>query len=129
VVIVVLHGGARAAVCAHLGLEHVVLPDCERSQIERVCDSALAAPDRHTATRLLALKLKQLTTAIPGLRNSGLFAMHELEYGVPRRADWDTACSSSRKLLNERGRDLITKLGYRIQETPKPVSVLLARGT
>jgi hypothetical protein len=129
VVIVALHGAGRAALCADDGTEHALLPNLERGQAERICDAALRAPDRHVATRLLAASLQQMASPLPGVRNAGLFAINELREGVPRRADWVAACARSRDLLDARGRDLIQRLGFVIEATPKPVSILFAKGS
>jgi hypothetical protein len=129
VVVVALWGKDRAAICSHLGFEHIVHSDRDRGQVERLCADALRAPDRHAATRLLTVKFEQLTAPIPGLRNSGLFAMHELEYGVPRRSDWAEASKRARPLLALRGRPLIERLGFRIEGRPGHESVLVAKGT
>ena len=47
-----------------------------------------------SADALLRSKLAQSEQPVLGLRNAGLFAMHELEYGVPRRADWGVATAA-----------------------------------
>ena len=54
-----------------------------QGQVERLCREALAQPDRHAALRLLSQALPSLETALPGLTNEGLLALHELEHGVP----------------------------------------------
>lgn len=129
IAIVVLWGSDRASLCTHTGVEQAEFDDLERSQVERICRSALVAADRHTALRLLASSLGQLGSPIPGLRNAGLFAMHHLEHGVPDRPDWKAACESARALLPLRGRDLVTRLGFKIEPLPSNASVLLAGGT
>lgn len=129
VVVVVLWGENRAAVCAPVGDDVFLATDADRSQVERLCDAALAAPDRHAARRLLGNALPQLHAPIPGLRNAGLFAIHELQNGVPRRDDWRASTERARPLLSRRGRPLIEGLGFAIEETPGPWSVLLANGT
>ena len=129
VAIVALWGDARASLCTHTGVEQAELEDFEASQAERICRAALAAPDRHSALRLLAATLGQLESAVPGLRNAGLFAMHELEHGVPARTDWTTATAAARPLLALRGRPLVERLGFKVDQLPGPASVLLAGGT
>lgn len=126
VVIVVLWGDERAAICGGppdaLSI-HTSLP---RGQVERLCRSALATADRHAAIRYLAQALPQLASRIPGLRNEGLFALHELIAGVPRRADWSQANARARDLLPLRGRALIGRLGFQARQLPGPASLLLA---
>ena len=91
VLIIAPWGNARAAVSGpteHNLIEHRDLP---MEQVEAVCRKALEADGRHAAIRLLHQLLPQLDTPIPGLRNGGLFAMQELEHGVPARGDWGLA--------------------------------------
>ncbi len=128
VAIVVLWGNARASLCTHTGVEQAELEDLEASQAERICRAALTAPDRHSALRLLAATLGQLESAVPGLRNAGLFAMHELEHGVPARPDWAKAAAAARPMLALRGRPLVERLGFKVDQLPGPASLLLAGG-
>ncbi len=129
VLVVVLWGNGRAAIVGPNGDSLAIVADADRTQIERLCDAALRTPDRHAALRLLSQALEQLDARIPGLRNSGLFALHELEVGVPTRRDWVSGGEKGRPLLGIRGRPLIEGLGYSIQPLPGPESVLVASGT
>jgi len=129
VLIVVSHGRDRAALVTRFGDEWATKVDLPRSQVERLAAEALDAPDRHIADAVLRSKLPQLDLRVPGLRNAGLFALHELEEGVPRRADWSKACTEGARVLARRGRELIEKLGFVVEQLPHPVSVLRARGT
>ena len=56
----------------------------DAGRIERLCREALEQPDRHAALRFLSQALPSLETALPGLNNEGLLALHELQEGVPR---------------------------------------------
>ncbi|MGQ0642225.1 MAG: Eco57I restriction-modification methylase domain-containing protein, partial [Gemmatimonadaceae bacterium] len=129
VLVVALFGNRRAALGSHDGMDHIVRHDLEQSQVERLCAAALDSPERHAAHRFLAHAFAQFTSSIPGLRNSGLFAMHELQYGVPRRADWQAAREEAREMLALRGRDLVRKLGFAIESIAGPASILVASGT
>lgn len=129
VVIAVLWGDDRSSICGPSGDSVGLRLDLPRQQTERICEAALGMPDRHAATRFLSQSLGQLETSIPGLRNSGLFALHELEAGVPNRQDWGPARTRSQALLSRRGRELIEGLGFQIQSLPGPELVLVARGT
>src|SRR5205823_3170954 len=111
VVVAVLWGEERAAMCGPSGDDLAVVADADRAQIERICEAALASPDRHAALRFLATALGQLDSQIPGLRNSGLFALHYLEHGVPDRPDWATSTNKARSALTFRGHKLIEALG------------------
>ncbi|MEK7667677.1 MAG: hypothetical protein AAB409_03425, partial [Gemmatimonadota bacterium] len=129
VVLVVLHGDGRAGLAGPAGGDITVAEDLDALQVERICDAALAAADRHSAFRLLGAALGQLDAPIPGLHNSGLFALHELEAGVPKRADWAAATGKATPALGARGRKLIEAIGFTIEETPGPEVILLAQRT
>jgi len=126
VLIVALRGAGRTAVCGpteHNPVEHRDLPF---EQVEAVCGKALEADGRHTAIRLLHRLLPALDAPIPGLRNGGLFAMLELEQGVPARGDWVIAAEEARGVRALRGRALIEGLGFATEELPGPAILLLA---
>ena len=81
---------------------------------ERLCQAALEQPDRHAALLFLSQAMPSLETRSPGLRNQGLFALHELTEDVPRRPDWLEHTRRSQSILAARpqGRDLLQRLGY-----------------
>ncbi|MBI2797435.1 MAG: hypothetical protein HYX65_12110 [Gemmatimonadetes bacterium] len=121
-------GGSRAAFGTTFGDEWTAAAsDLESSQLERVVTAALDAPDRHAAQAVLRDKLGKLSQRIPGLRNAGLFATHELETGVPARGDWSSACSTALPLLTLRGAALLERLGFAVETLPGPGAVLRAR--
>lgn len=78
--------------------------------------------------RLMSLTQAIDSTSIAGVKNSGLFANHELRVGVPQRGDWADACASSVALLRERGKSLITRLGYQTQSMGAHALVLAGTG-
>lgn len=78
--------------------------------------------------RLAALTEAIDSTAIPGVKNSGLFANHELRVGVPQREDWKEACQRSRPWLPERGTSLISYLGYSVKRAGAHALVLTGDG-
>src|ERR1041384_6257194 len=65
VVVVALWGNGRAAICGPKGNDVVPVAEADREQIERLCDAALSAPDRHAALRLLSHALEQFDSPIP----------------------------------------------------------------
>lgn len=129
VLLAALWGGDRAAICGDVAGEIECFTDESRDRAERLCDAALQAPDRHSASRFISRALAQLGSPLPGIRNEGLFATHQLQHGVPQRSDWSEANNQGRSAAKKRGRDLIEALGFIIEQTPRPVSLLLARGT
>lgn len=128
VVIVILWGRDRAAICGGPPESLSIHTDLDRGQVERLCSAALKAADRHAAIRYLAQALPQIASPIPGLRNEGLFALHELMAGVPRRTDWQEAVRRARPILSARGRTLIERLGFQAQPLPGPAALLIAGG-
>jgi hypothetical protein len=98
-------------------------------QAVRMLQAVLDEPTVIAArTRLAGVSQAIDSTSIPGVKNSGLFANHELRVGVPQRADWADACSASSGLLSNRGQDLITSLGYTAQQAGAHGLVLSGEG-
>lgn len=126
--VVVLHG-TKAAVCGPGGEEPPTFPEIDRGRLERICRTALGEPDRHAALRFLHSAIPSAEVALAGLRNEGLFATHELEYGVPRRGDWNPAGGRARSILDRRGKELLEALGYTIEALPGPASILRSTNT
>ncbi|MCS5650963.1 MAG: hypothetical protein NZ820_16715, partial [Dehalococcoidia bacterium] len=77
-VLVVLIYKERANVCGPSGEKPPVYTDADISQIERICNSALQAPSRHSANQLLASYLPSIDNQLPGIRNEGFLANNEL---------------------------------------------------
>jgi len=123
VLLVALYGD-RAAICGPAGDEPPVYVDLDPGQVERLCLTALTEPDRHAAARFLHSVLPQVESPLPGLRNMGLFATHELSHGVPARSDWQPAQDKASTVLDKRGPDLLHALGYEIDKLPGPASLL-----
>ncbi|MBA2724518.1 MAG: hypothetical protein H0U53_00880, partial [Actinobacteria bacterium] len=99
-------------------------------QVERLCSAALAEPNRHSAVRFLVAMLDGLHTTelLPGVRNMGMLATHELRTGVPARTDWDPSCGRSKKLLSMKGRQLVEGLGFGVETLSTTSSVLTIEG-
>ena len=114
VLLVVLHPEG-AAMCGTTGEEPPVYPSVDEGQVERLARELLDQPDRHAALRFLAEALPSLETALPGINNEGLVALHELQYGVPKRADWVAARRKATAALGQRNRALIRALGFQVE--------------
>ncbi|MDE0446768.1 MAG: hypothetical protein OXH96_08865 [Spirochaetaceae bacterium] len=123
VVLVVLHREG-AALCGASGEEPPVYPRADVGQVERLCREVLAQPDRHSALRFLAQVLPSLETALPGLNNEGLLAMHELEHGAPGRRDWCDAARKAAKAVGRREEGLLTALGFQVERLDNLTSLL-----
>ncbi len=121
--LVVLHPGG-ATLTGATGEVPPVYEDMDVGQVERLCREALDQPDRHAALRLLSQALPSLETALPGLTNEGLLALHELEHGVPKRGDWTEAKRKAQAALNKRDGDLLGALGFRVERLDNLTSLL-----
>ena len=82
VLLVVLHPGG-AGLCGAAGEKPPVYPELNAGQIERLCREVLNQPDRNAALRFLKHALPSLETALPGINNEGLVALHELQPRCP----------------------------------------------
>jgi hypothetical protein len=126
-VVVVLHEG-RATLCGPAGDEPPVYEAVDLGQAERLCREALRQPDRHAALRLLRDALPSVESRLPGIRNEGFLATHELTSGVPRserwRADWQSAGEKARRILGRQGESLLQGLGFRVEPCDQVTSVL-----
>ena len=121
--LIVLHPGG-ALITGATGEIPPVYKDMDVAQVERLCREALNQPDRHAALRLLSQALPSLETALPGLTNEGLLALHELEHGVPKRPDWADAKRKAHAALNKRDRDLLDALGFQVEPLDNLTSLL-----
>jgi len=115
ILIVALYGD-HAGLCGPSGEEPLVYRDIDRGQADRVCDTALDEPDRHTAQRFLTETLPQLEEELTGLRNQGLLSTHELKVGVPDRDDWADATEQAQQAFDDDPRELIKGLNYEIDQ-------------
>ena len=114
-----------AHVCGPSGEDPTVYPNLDAGQVERICQEALGQPSRQAALRALRDSLGSLEEdGLPGLRNEGFLASHELVKGVPRRSDWNRARDKARNVLGHTGKDLLTSLGFTIDSLDKITDVL-----
>jgi len=112
------------------------------AQAARLLQAALDEPTAGAArSRILhAREVFETTDRVAGFDSQGLFAIHELTHGVPRRPDWPQASERGRALLDRRvrGLDLVRGLGFEshgipgnahlltvAQEAPMAVAILL----
>lgn len=128
VVFVVLHP-TGAALCGATGEKPPIYEGLDIGQSERLCHEALAQPDRHAALRFLAQALPSLETALPGLNNEGLLALHELQQGVPSREDWPEARRKAERTVGKRDERLLKALGFKIERLDNLTSLLRSGGT
>jgi hypothetical protein len=115
-VLVVALYGDRAWVCGPSGENLPIQSDKHPAAIERLCAAALKQPDRHAALIFLTQALPSLETPAPGLRNEGLFALHELTNDAPRRPEWKDHQVRARAAIGAEGHDLLRKLGFTIDK-------------
>ena len=130
VLLVVTHD-SKAAICGPVGDNPPVISDLGVDQVERLCSAALAEHNRHSAVRFLVAMMDGLHTTelLPGVRNMGMLATHEMRSGVPARADWDASCKRGKKLLSLKGRQLVEGLGFGVETLSTTSSVLTIDGS
>ena len=121
--LIILHS-ETACLCGATGDDPSIYRDIDPALVERLCRELLDHPDRHSALRLLAQTMSSFETSLPGLRNEGLLALHELEHGVPKRKDLGYARKKAKAALNLRGADLLRALGFSIEPLDNLTSVL-----
>ena len=109
--------GDRAWLCGPSGEDLPIYADKDAAAIERLCAAALNQPDRHAALLFLGGALPSLETAAPGLRNEGLFALHELITDAPQHPEWEGHVQRARTILKDgaEGQDLLRRLGYAVE--------------
>jgi len=114
--------GARAVV---VGLhDDARFRDVPLSHAERIIERALDAHTTREAEQLLdELLAEDGDGGVPGLRNEGLFATHELEKNVPSRADWAQARTRASAVRGHEGEDLLRALGWSL--TPHGADLIL----
>jgi Eco57I restriction-modification methylase len=124
--VIVLHDG-KAHVCGPSGEDPTVYPNLDAGQVERICQEALEQNTRQAALRSLRDSLGSLEEeGLPGLRNEGFLASHELIRGVPTRRDWKQAKTHAREILGHTGKKLLGSLGFTIEPLDNVTSVLKA---
>lgn len=106
---------SRAWLCGPIG-EDPPMAVRDLGQAERLAAQALTEPSRTFAIQYLNGALAEVDDPLPGIRNDGLLATHELREGVRLRRDWTAACERSRPLVNLRDRALVEGLGYHIDQ-------------
>jgi hypothetical protein len=126
--LVVLYDG-KAALCGPSGDHPHALVGLDPGKVERICRAALEEPDRHSALRFLHSAIPEVETPLSGIRNEGLFATHELQSGVPKRADWAEAALKGQDCLRLRGQSLIQRLGFTLEPLHGPSYLLRAAET
>ena len=114
-VLIVVLSPQGTALCGASGEKPPVYSGMDAGLVERLCREALDQPDRHAALRFLSQALPSLETALPGLNNEGLLALHELQSGVPKRSDWTAARAKAANVLGKRDDELLKALGFRVE--------------
>jgi hypothetical protein len=128
-ILLVIHDG-KAVVCGPAGDDPPAYPGVDLGQAARICREALEQPDRHAALRCLRDALPSVESKLPGVRNEGFLATHELVRGVrdsERWAEaWADADRKARPILTNRGDALLRSLGFTIEKCDQVTSILRA---
>lgn len=123
-VLLVALSPSGADLCGATGEPPPVHTALDLGLVERLCREALNLPDRHAATRYLAQTLPSLETELPGIRNAGLLATHELLRGVPARKDWHAACAKAVRARNCRDVGLLKALKFTVKKLDNVTNLL-----
>jgi hypothetical protein len=124
--VVVLYDG-KAMVCGTGGDDPPAYAGVDLGQAERICREALEQPDRHVALRFFRDVLPAVVdTRLPGLRNEGFLATHELAVGARHLDAWSDADRKARPALPQRGETLLHALGFKIERCDQITSILRA---
>lgn len=122
--LLVIRYGDKVALCGPSGEDSPALLGLDPGQVERICYEALGEPDRHVAHRSLRVSLRAIESQLPGIRNEGFLATHELVYGARRRPEWEEASKRSKQLLSKQGSHLLEGLGFSITPFDRTTSIL-----
>ncbi|MGI9346071.1 MAG: Eco57I restriction-modification methylase domain-containing protein [Gammaproteobacteria bacterium] len=114
-VLVVVTHPEGASLCGTGGDQPPVFHAQDTSQAERLCNSALALPDRNAAIRFLANAMPSLETQLLGISNEGLLSLHELTHGTRNRPDWRDAVTRAKSALGKSKKELLSALGFTCQ--------------
>ena len=123
--LVVVLADNKAHVCGPAGDDPTVYSNLDAGQVERICQEALEQPSRQAALRSLRDSLGSLEEeGLPGLRNEGFLATHELTSGVPSRSDWTQSKDKAKRILSNTGNDLLTSLGFSVEPLDNVTNIL-----
>jgi hypothetical protein len=98
----------------------------ERAQT--VCREFLNQPNNEAAVKFVREALPQMVSAVPGLRNEGMFSSHYLHERVSGTAHYTPASQRAAAVVNLRERQLLQGLGFEIEETNQNYLLLKTGG-
>lgn len=114
----------HAHICGPTGEDAPVYKNIDIDQVKRICEDSLNLPDRHSVLRYLGDVLPSLDSNLPGINNVGFLATHELQYGVPKRSDWNHLQDKALNVLDKKGEELLQGLGYSVKKYNHSTSIL-----
>lgn len=120
-------GQAPALVCGPTEADLAVI-EVPFQQAVGLAAGALAEPNGTAAIRFVRDHTPAGKDGFAGLVNQGMFADHTLRDRVRMRVDWDDALQGGREHEGKGDRELIKSLGFTIEDTNTPVSVLRGPG-
>ncbi|MFO0848384.1 MAG: hypothetical protein U0871_07500 [Gemmataceae bacterium] len=129
--VAVVHDEAQVTLCGPVGIKDdpPLRPRLDRGQAERACREALDQPNKEAALRYLRDTLPAVESALPGVRNEGFLATHELERGAPRLPKWADLTTRGRALVGLGDTELLAGLGFELNAIDSLTSLLKASGT
>jgi hypothetical protein len=101
----------------------------KNSSAAKYLNSVLSQPNGVLAfQRAISFRRSLQTTDLSGFTNNGLFASHYIKSSISSHSKWQDAQKLSSKLVGLRARNLISALGFDIQESQSRALLLSAQG-
>ena len=112
--------------CGAVGDDPPLYRNVDPGLADRLCREALAQPDRHAALRFLRDALPAVESRLPGVRNEGFLATHQLEI-APKYMPWTDAAELATPLLGLRDEAMLHGLGF-AQKQGDGLTTILSTG-
>ena len=125
-VLIVLINNQNISLCGTNGDQPQIYEVKDFNQVERLCISALNKPDRNSAINFLKDAIPSLETKLPGIHNEGFLSMHELEFGLKSRKDWDEALAKGKPIIKSRDHNILINLGFKTKRLDNLTELLIS---
>ena len=120
--------GQKASLCGPSGEDPAIIDGIDSGLASRLAAESLNQPDRLSAQRFLHDALPTLDTALPGITNEGMLALHNLVTTARERSDWDEANREAKHTIQYRDEKLLSALGYTVDKLDSLTKVLRSAG-
>ena len=123
-VLMIVVYGEVTSICGPSGDNPAITENIDVGRADRLACAALDLPDRLSAQRFLHGALPTLETALPGITNEGMLALHNLTTTARTRADWGQASQQADTAAKQSGEALLSALGYSVKKLDNLTKVL-----